>query len=160
MQTMIGKATVAGLMALLVAGFVLVVTERASAAQWQGRGGGWHGGRQFGPHAGGRYGFGARGFWQGSAFGWRGGSWRGQFGRDRFVGVGYGGPDRDEGRLWHAGYWNGGLWNAGWWGPASTVAVVDVYPSDSSPDSACWQVQPVYSANGAYLGQQIINLCQ
>src|SRR5271165_5786784 len=159
----------AGLAALLIAASITVATEPASAAHWVGRAGGWHGG---GWHGGG---------WRGG--GWRGGGWRGGWGWRRGPGGGVGGAGGwagryggglgianatgltfgrrgDGGRVWNPGRRSGSVWYDGWWGPASTVSVVDAYPYDNYADGACYEVQPVYSAYGNYLGRQIINLCQ
>lgn len=157
MQITTPRAIVAGLTALLLVGSTLVTTECAFAAQWRGGAGGLH-------EVGASHPAGSSvrsGFRRGAGLGWRGGSGRARFfGRGGSVGVAAGLHDGAADRLWHAGYWNGGVWNAGWWGPPSTLVVVDVYPSDGGSNSTCWQVQPVYGADGDYLGRQIVNLCQ
>jgi hypothetical protein len=45
----------------------------------------------------------------------------------------------------------GACWYAGWWGPASTVAVLDTYPSEKQPRLGLLAVQPVYGAYGKVL---------
>jgi len=175
---------VAGLAGLFLAAQTIVATELASAAGWQGGGGGW---RQ-GQHAGGRYGYGAPhgafGAWrQGQHFGGRygygvpnhaPGAWRrdasrwpqgGFGGGDAFRAVGritaMSGFDHDHaGRYWHPGHSHGRVWYGGWWGPASTIAVVDVSPSDSGTDATCSQIEPVYSAEGDYIGREFVNVCR
>ena len=57
-------------------------------------------------------------------------------------------------------------WYNGWWGPAvaaglvlGAVAAYPYYGYGGGYD-ACWQNRPVYSAGGAYLGYQMVNVCQ
>jgi hypothetical protein len=95
----------------------------------------WHGG-----------GFG--GGWHGGGWngGWRGGGWRG-------------------GGVWHPGYWNNGGWYGGWWGPAAVAglaagAIVTAPYWGGWGGGGCWQVRPVYSMNGVYLGNHQVNVCQ
>jgi hypothetical protein len=140
MRNTISKAIVAGVAALSLAAAVVATTEPASAQQFHGfhGGGGWHGGGG-GWHGGG---------WGGR--GWHGGGW--------------------GGRGWHGGGWGGG----GWWGPAVVAGLAagaiatSAYPyygysdygySDYGYSDPCWQVRPVYSVGGVYLGNRTVNVC-
>ncbi len=138
MRNTISKAIVAGLAALSLAASLVATAEPASAAQLHGGGGGWHGGG-----------------WHGGGGGWHGG------------GHGWGG-----GRVWHQGYSRGGVWYNGWWGPAVAAGLAAGaiaaypyygygygYPYGYGYDS-CWQVRPIYSISGAWLGNQQVNVCQ
>ncbi len=94
--------------------------------------------------------------WHGGGGGWHGGSggWHG--GYAGWHGGGY----------WRPGYRGGGVWYNGYWGPAvaaglalGAVAAYPYYGYGGGYD-ACWQNRPVYSAGGAYLGYQMVNVCQ
>ncbi len=92
--------------------------------------------------------------WHGGGWGgWHGGGWGGW----------HGGPGW-RGGYWHPGYWRGGVWYNGWWGPAVATGVLlgtaAAYPYYGYGYDACWQNRPVYSASGAYLGYQMVNVCQ
>ena len=72
------------------------------------------------------------------------------------------------GRYWHPGYWRGGSWYNGWWGPAVVAGALAAgalaypyygYGYGYGYDS-CWQVRPIYSISGAWLGNQQVNVCQ
>ncbi len=140
MRNTISRAIVAGLAALSLSASLIATSEPASAT-WRGGGGGggWHGGG---------------GGWHGGGGGWRGGGWHGGY-------AGWHGGGR-----WHPGYWRGGAWYNGWWGPAVAAGVVlgaaAAYPyyGYGYGYDACWQNRPVYSAGGAYLGYQNVNVCQ
>jgi hypothetical protein len=140
MRNGISKAIAAGVTALSVGAAAIGTAEPASAQYWHGGGGGWHGG----------------GAWHGG--GWHGGGW---------------GPGWHGGGVWHPGYWRGGSWYNGWWGPAvvaglaaGAIATAPYWGSygygygDYGYSSNCWQVRPVYSAAGVYLGNQPVNVCQ
>jgi hypothetical protein len=130
MRNTVSKAIVAGVAALSLATAVVATTEPAQA-QWR-HGGGWGGG---GWHGGG---------WHGG--GWGGGGWHG------------------GGGVWHPGYWRNGGWYGGWWGPAVVAglaagAITAPYWGGWG-GGGCWQVRPVYSMDGVYLGNQQVNVCQ
>ena len=73
-----------------------------------------------------------------------------------------------RGGAWHGGGWHGGGWHGGgWgWGPAvvgglgagallgGVLAAPYAYGY-----GGCFQYRPVYSANGVYLGTQLVNVC-
>ena len=72
------------------------------------------------------------------------------------------------GRYWHPGYWRGGVWYGGWWGP-TVVAGLAAGAIATAPywggygygyPNGCWQVRPVYSASGVWLGNRPVNVCQ
>jgi hypothetical protein len=130
MRNSISKSVVGGLAALSLSATAMVMGEPASAAQW-------HGGGHGGWHGGGWHGGG--GGWHGGYAGWRGG-------------------------YWHPGYRRGGVWYNGWWGPAVATGVLlgaaAAYPYYGYGYDSCWQNRPVYSASGAYLGYQMVNVCQ
>ena len=79
---------------------------------------------------------------------------------------GYGGWH--GGGYWHPGYWRGGHWYNGWWGPAVAAGVVAGAAIATAPywgpgyayADPCWQVRPVYAANGVWLGNRPVNVCQ
>ena len=58
----------------------------------------------------------------------------------------------------------GGNWYNGWWGPAVAAGLVlgaaGAYRYYGGGYDACWQNRPVYSPCGAYLGYQMVNVCQ
>ncbi len=107
-----------------------VASTTEPASAAQWHGGGWHGG------------------------GWHGGGWHGGYGRG----------------VWHPGYWHNGGWYGGWWGPAIVAGAlaagaIATYPAWGGygygyGGGNCWQVRPVYSMNGAFLGNQQVNVCQ
>lgn len=81
----------------------------------------------------------------------------------------HGGPGWHGGGVWHNGYWRGGRWYGGWWGPAVVAGLaagaIATYPYWGGGygygyGGGCWQVRPIYSPNGAYIGQQPVNVCQ
>jgi hypothetical protein len=128
------KIMAASLAALLV-GATVTTSEagpRMGGGGWHGGGGGWHGGGG-GWHGGG---------WHGG--GWGGGGWRG------------GG--------WHGGGWYGGGWAPGLVGGLAAGALIGgalaaPYAYNSGYGD-CYQYRPIYStANGAYLGNQMVNVC-
>src|SRR5271166_4488769 len=132
MRNMISKAIVAGVAALSLAASLVATAEPASAQVRHG-GGAWHGGG-----------------WHGG--GWHGGGWHG------------GGYGRG---VWHNGYWRGGNWYNGWWGPAVVAGLaagaIATYPYYGGYGygypNGCWQVRPVYSASGVWLGNRPVNVC-
>lgn len=142
MSNTVSKAiAAAGVAVLSLASSVFAMTEPVSAQQFHGGGGGWHGG---GVQGGGWHGAGG---WRGGPVGWHGGyaGWHG-------------------GGNWHPGYWRGGNWYNGWWGPAVAAGLVlgtaAAYPYYGGGYDACWQNRPVYAPGGAYLGYQMVNVCQ
>ena len=141
MRNTISKAIVAGLAALSLAASLVATAEPASAQTWHGGGGGFHGGGAW--HGGG-------GAWHGGGYGWHGGGW-------------HGGWAGGGGRYWHPGYWRGGAWYNGWWGPAVVAGALAAGALATYPyygyGGGCWQVRPIYSPSGAWLGNQQVNVC-
>jgi hypothetical protein len=157
----ISKAIVAGGVAL-VASAVLAAATPASA-QWRGPGGGggWHGGGGPGWHGGGGWHGPGPGGWHAAGPGWgpgagpMPGSWHGPGWRP--------GPPPGPGWGWRPGYWNGGVWYNGWWAPAlaaglATGAIIATAPAWGGDN--CWQNRPVYDANGNWLGNRNVDVCQ
>jgi hypothetical protein len=160
MRNRIAKGTVAVLTALSLFAALIAATEPAAAAFRMGGGGfgGWHGGGFGGWHGGG-FGGGRGGGWGGGwRTGWGGNGWRGGWG----------------GNGWRGGWgcrW-GGCGYGGWWWPgavAGGVALAATYPYWGGygygygygypNDNGCYQLQPVYSRHGRYLGRRWVNVC-
>jgi hypothetical protein len=137
-----------------------------------GFGGGWHGGGMGGWHGGMGGWHGGVGGWHGGVGGWRtagwGGGWHGVGG---WRTAGWGGW---RGHGWRGGWngcrWGGCGWGSGWWWPFAAgtgVALAASYPYygdygygyDDAYDNGCYQLQPIYSRHGLYLGRRWVNVC-
>jgi hypothetical protein len=80
---------------------------------------------------------------------------------------------------WHGGGWHGGGWHGGWhgggwgwhrgwggWGPGvigGLAAGAIIGGALAAPYAygygGCYQYQPIYGPGGAYLGNQLVNVC-
>ena len=98
-----------------------------------------------------------------SAAQWHGGGWGGGWHGGGWHGGGWGGG----GRYWHPGYWRGGTWYGGWWGPAVVAGALAAGALATYPywgngygygGGECWQVRPVYSASGVWLGNRPVHV--
>ena len=87
----------------------------------------------------------------------------------RYGGGGWHGGGWHSGYSWHPGYWRGGYYYNGWWGPAVAAGVLAGAAIATAPywgsgayayGDPCWQVRPVYSPSGVWLGNRPVNVCQ
>jgi uncharacterized membrane protein len=130
MRNTVTRATIAGLTALSLMGYLVATTEPTAAAGALHGGGGFHGGGFHGGfHGGGFHG----GGWHGG--GWHGGGWHGG---------GWAGPavvgGLAAGALLAAPYAYGNGYGYGGYG-------------------GCQSYAPIYDAYGNYVGQQLVNGC-
>ena len=142
MRNTVSKAIVAaGVAALSLAASVFATAEPASAQQWHGGGGGWHGG---GVQGGG---------WHGAAAG-AVAPVAGMAATPVGTAAATGTPATGAAAT---GTTAGGDRPSR---PALVLGAAAAYPYYGGGYDACWQNRPVYSAGGAYLGYQMVNVCQ
>lgn len=67
------------------------------------------------------------------------------------------GPAAAQWRGERDGRWWGSMSTAAPWSPPVTTGARDSFWSD---DDSCWQVRPIYSISGAWLGNQRVNVCR